>query len=106
MKILLDEHIPSKVRLDFGDTHEIVSARRIGWDGKKNGELLGLMTLNGFDVLITMDKSIEHPKPCRFPITIILLRAESNKHEVIQPLIPQVLALLKGNLKRGVLTVE
>ncbi len=107
MKILLDEHIPSKVRLDFGDKHDVVTARRMSWDGKKNGELLGLMTLKGFEVLITMDKSIVHQQNLeRFPITVILLKAESNKHEIIQPLIPQVLDLLKGNLKGGLLIVQ
>lgn len=33
---------------------------KMRWNGKKNGELLRLMMSNGFHVLITMDKSIEH----------------------------------------------
>ena len=51
MKILLDENIPTKVKFDFGKEFEVLSVRDVGWLGKKNGELLGLMTFNGFDFL-------------------------------------------------------
>ena len=52
MKILLDENLPKKLKLDFEDKHEIRSVQEMGWQGKTNGELLGLLTFNGFDVFI------------------------------------------------------
>ncbi len=107
MKILLDENIPKGLRLDFGGDHRVFTARQMGWNGKKNGELLGLLTRDAFEVLITMDKNIEYQQNLeRYPIAIILLKAERSNRTVIQPLIPQVLTLLKGRLKRGILTVE
>lgn len=107
MKILLDENIPKRLRLDFGDDHQVFTARQMGWNGKKNGELLGLLTRDAFEVLITMDRNIEHQQNLeRYPIAIILLKAATNKRTTIQPLIPIVLKLLKGNLKRGISIVE
>lgn len=58
MKILLDENIPVKVRTDFGKEYEVKSVRDMGWLGKKNGELLGLIAFNGFDFFVTLDKII------------------------------------------------
>ena len=51
MKILLDENIPKKVKLDFGAEHQVQTTQELGWGGKSNGELLGLLTLNDFEVL-------------------------------------------------------
>jgi hypothetical protein len=58
MKILLDENIPTKVITDFGKEFEIKTVRDMKWLGKKNGELLGLMTFNGFEFFITLDKNL------------------------------------------------
>ena len=53
MKILLDENIPAKVISDFGQGFEVKTTREMGWNGKKNGELLGLSTFNSFNFFIT-----------------------------------------------------
>ena len=45
MKILLDENLPKKLKADFGIEHEVKTVRDMGWLGKKNGELLGLIVL-------------------------------------------------------------
>ncbi len=58
MKILLDENIPTKLRFDFSDAFQIITVKEMGWLGKKNGELLGLLTLNGFGCFVTIDKNL------------------------------------------------
>ena len=60
MKILLDENIPSKARFDFGGSHKVFTVRDMNWLSKKNGELLGLATFNGFEVFITLDKNLKN----------------------------------------------
>jgi predicted nuclease of predicted toxin-antitoxin system len=60
MKRLLDENLPIKLKHFFSDKHEVKTVCEQGWRRKKNGELLGLMTLNGFDGLITIDKNLVH----------------------------------------------
>ncbi len=60
------------------------------------------MTLTGFEVLITMDRSLPYQQNLsRSPIVVILLKARMNVHELIQPLVPQVLELLNRNPKPG-----
>ena len=60
MKILLDENLPKMLKINFADEHEVFTVREKSWNGKKNGELLGLMTLDGFDAFVTIDKNLQH----------------------------------------------
>ena len=43
MKILLDENIPKMLKQHFGKPYRVFTVQEMSWDGKKNGELLGLM---------------------------------------------------------------
>jgi predicted nuclease of predicted toxin-antitoxin system len=108
MKLLLDENLPKKLKLDFGTAHEVKTVRDTGWNGKKNGELLGLMTLNGFDRFVTMDQNLRYQQNLiRFPIIIFVLIAENNKHQTIQPLIPKLIAKIeKINLNEKLIIVS
>jgi len=97
MKILLDENIPAKVKFDFGKDYEVHTVRDMGWLGKKNGELMGLMTANGFSFFITVDKNLAKQQNLnKYSINIILLLARNNKHQTLQQLIPKVKELLKS----------
>ena len=67
MKILLDENLPKQLKSDFGPDYEVKTVRDMGWLGKKNGELLGLIVFNGFDFFVTIDKT------CVFSKTLTVL---------------------------------
>ena len=54
MKLLLDECIPKRLRLDFPG-HEVITVEEAGLTGLKNGELLSAASVR-FDVLITVDQ--------------------------------------------------
>ena len=47
MRILLDECVPRRLRRELPG-HDVGSVPEMGWSGKKNGELLALMTTDGF----------------------------------------------------------
>ncbi len=59
MRLLLDENLPKRLRLDFPD-HEIYTIRDEQWNGIKNGELLKLLIENLFDALLTFDKNLQY----------------------------------------------
>lgn len=50
MRLLLDENLPKRLKLDFPE-HEIYTVRDKGWNGIKNAELLRLLIENSFDAL-------------------------------------------------------
>ncbi|WP_373515917.1 DUF5615 family PIN-like protein [Persicitalea sp.] len=59
MRLLLDENLPKRLKLDFPE-HEVYTVRDKGWNGVKNGQLLKLLIENGFDALLTFDKNLQH----------------------------------------------
>ena len=95
MKILLDENIPTKLKLDFGEAYEVRTVRDMKWLGKKNGELLGLAAFNGFDIFITLDKNLKNQQNLdRLQIKFIVLLAKDNKHQTLQPYIEKIKGVL------------
>ena len=97
MKILLDESLPRKLKGDFGIDHEVYTVRDMDWLGKKNGELLRLMTENQFDLFVTVDKNLPYQQNIeRLPLTIFVLCAFDNRRETLQRLIPLIFKKIKA----------
>ena len=102
MKLLLDENLPKRLKIDFSD-HEVSTVSEKGWNGIKNGELLKLMLENDFNALLTFDKNLQYQQNfLKFPITVFVLSAYSNTYielTNLSPLINQILAA--GSLNPG-----
>jgi hypothetical protein len=63
--------------------------------GVKNGELLRLAALNGYDALISADKNISHQQNERsLPISIVVLHVYQLRIDALAPLIPKALEQL------------
>ena len=94
MRILLDECLPRPLRrLLLG--HEVATAQERGWTGLQNGDPLRRAAADGFEVFLTMDKSIEFQQDvANLALAVVALRARSNDIVDLEPLIPQVLAIL------------
>lgn len=101
MKILLDESLPRKLRNDFGKEHEVRTVRDMGWLGKKNGELLKVMTQDNFDLFVTVDRNLPYQQNTkRFKVIIFILCAKDNRRETLKLLIPKVFdRIAEGNLQ-------
>ncbi len=98
MKILLDENLPKHLKADFGPDYDVKTVRDMGWLGKKNGELLGLIVFNGFDFFVTIDKNLRYQQNLdRIELKIFLLLAINNRRETLQVLVEKI----KGKIKEG-----
>ncbi|MDQ3491037.1 MAG: hypothetical protein M3449_08230 [Acidobacteriota bacterium] len=107
MKILLDENLPRKLKLSIGDAHEVRTVREQSWLGKRNGELLGLMTLDGFDAFVTIDKNLQYQQNLnRFPIKLFILDSPNNKIETLRPYLEELERLLKERQTDQITLVE
>jgi predicted nuclease of predicted toxin-antitoxin system len=95
MRLLLDEHLPIALSAELhGHAVDTVSGR--GWSGIKNGELLHRMS-GQYDVLVTMDRSIEFQhRISALPFGIVLVRAPSNRMQDLRPLVQSILSALDG----------
>lgn len=86
MNILLDEYIDRRFARELAG-HSVTTVPRKGWSGVKNGELLRLAEKE-FDVFITVDRKLaEQQLLPGFQIAVILLRAGSNRLELLDRLL-------------------
>ena len=107
MKILIDENLPLKLKESFGEGHAVFSARELNWHGKKNGELLELMTLAGFEGFVTMDKNLPSQQNLtNLAISIFVLRGINNKLDTLTDLVPLVLAEIEQGVGFGVIEIS
>ena len=102
MKILLDENLPKQLKADFGPEYDVRTVRDMGWLGKKNGELLGLIVFNGFDFFVTIDKNLRYQQNLdRIELNIFLLVAVNNRRETLQELVTKIKdKIQEGNLQK------
>jgi len=60
MRMLLDECVPRPLKRELAD-YEIRTVVEMGWSGKKNGELLLLISQEGFTILLTTHQNLRYP---------------------------------------------
>jgi hypothetical protein len=88
MRILLDECVPRPLKRELAD-YEIRTVVEMGWSGKKNGELLNLMTKGDFTILLTTDQNLRYQQNLQDAgVSVVVLVAPSNKLSDLLPLIP------------------
>ena len=69
---------------------------RWGWSGKKNGELLQLMTQAGFAILLTTDQNLRYQQNLQQAgVAVVVLVALSNRLPDLLPLIPDACNVLR-----------
>ncbi|HYX71473.1 MAG TPA: DUF5615 family PIN-like protein [Nitrososphaera sp.] len=99
MKVLLDECVPRKLRLELAE-HEVLTVTERGWSGIKNGKLLALAEAE-FEIFLTVDLNLKYQQNLKaFDIGIILLIARSNRLETLLPLMGEIRGALE-NIKAG-----
>lgn len=106
MRLLLDENLPKRLKLDFPE-HEVYTVRDKGWDGKKNGELMSLMVDNEFDALLTFDKNLQHQQNFnKYSIPVLILNSSNNTYLTLKDLVPQIKKILSGIIRPGGIEIK
>lgn len=94
MKVLLDENVPETLTPAF-DRYVTLHVNALGWQGKKNGELLLAAQEAGFTALVTTDVNLYNQQKARLHgLALIVLRVFSNAPAGILPLAPATQDLL------------
>lgn len=94
MRLVLDENLPKRLKLDFPE-HEVYTVRDKGWNGIKNGELLKLMIEDSFDALLTFDKNLQHQQNfSKYTLAVLILTATINTYAELTKLTPKIKVFL------------
>lgn len=74
---------------------DVRTVPEMGWSGKKNGELLPLITAPRFDLFLTTDQNLRYQQNLRAAgIAVVVLVARTSRFADLAPLMPQVRATL------------
>jgi len=100
VRILLDECIDEALRHAFSG-HECKTCRYSGLKGLTNGKLIAAAEEFGFNVLITVDRSMPDQQSLRGrSIALVVLEARTTGLDELLTLMPEVLTAL-DSLKPG-----
>jgi len=100
MRVLFDENLPIDLATLLEGDHQVATVAGLRWQGVSNGELLARME-GKFDVLVTMDRGIPYQQALGGrAISVLGLRARSNRLPDLRGLVPEILAALEG-IERG-----
>jgi hypothetical protein len=100
--VLLDECVDRRLAGDI-EGHDVKTVPEAGWAAFKNGELLARAE-HEFDAFVTVDRNLPFQQDLsRFSISVVVLRAQSNRISDLRILIPQLLVALPA-AKRGEVT--
>ena len=103
MKLLLDESVPRRLASSFPQAFTVHTVQEMGWAGTRNGLFLSLAAKEEFDVLITVDRGIEHQQNTnRLALPVIIMLARRNRLPELQPLVPGVLEVISEHLQRRI----
>ena len=106
MKLLLDESVPRRLGSLFPDSFEVRTVQQMGWAGSKNGDLLRMATENGFDAFITVDQGLEYQQNLAgLALPVIIMVARRSRLQELQPLVPEVIAVLSEDLQSRIYRV-
>lgn len=96
MKILLDESLPVRLKKHFMG-HVAQTVADMGWQGKKNGELMALMD-GKFDIFVTADQNPTYRRDLRRTlIPVIVLKANTCRYNDLKPLVPLMIKKMNSN---------
>ena len=94
MRVLLDECIDWRLGRELA-SHEVKTARQMGWTTLKNGELLALASAQ-FDVFVTVDRNLSFQQDIvSFSIAVVVLQAKTNRLAHLRPLAPSLLSAIE-----------
>lgn len=87
MKLLLDECVDWRLSREIIG-HDVKTARQMGWETLKNGELLA-MAAREFDVFVTVDRNLSFQQNLKpLSLAVIVLHARTNRLADLKPLVP------------------
>ena len=73
----------------------------MGWAGRPDGELLGLIPNQGFDAFITVDRNLQHQQNlANSSFAVVVLVAATNRLGDLIPLVPSLVSTL-GTVRPG-----
>jgi len=98
-RVLLDENLDRRLKNYFSDELDVTSVPDLGWQSKKNGELLSAMDAEGITYLLTADRNLRFQQNLdKYSVIVVVVSAFDNR---LKSLIPSI-----SKIEAGILAAE
>ncbi len=104
MNILFDQNVPRKLRRHLTG-HLVTSARAMGWDRTKNGELLRAAEAAGFEVFLTCDQNLSYQQDLASR-QIAIVELTSNNWPIVKAHVTEIVAAVNRCTSASYIRVE
>jgi predicted nuclease of predicted toxin-antitoxin system len=89
VRVLLDHCVPVRLRRLL-PSHDVKTAREMGWAEITNGELL-YAAASEFDVVLTVDRKLKHEQNLTtLPIAVVVVAAGETRLSALLPFVPAI----------------
>lgn len=108
MKIPFDQGTPRPLR-DFLAEHTVDTSARKGWSELSSGELLDIAESEGYELLITTDRNLQHQQNLagrRLAVNVLHSGSWPYAHAKVEEIRAAVADVLPGELREVRLTVR
>ena len=79
-RLLLDENLPKQLTAYFSFDFEVTSVPDLGWQSKKNGELLSAMEAEGLTYLLTADRNLRFQQNLeKYSVIVVVMITFDNR---------------------------
>ena len=90
-RVLLDENLDKRLKNYFSAEFDITSVPDLGWQSKKNGELLSAMVEARIDYLLTADKNLRFQQNlATYSVKVIVLLVFDTRLKFLQRFVVEI----------------
>ena len=90
-RLLLDENLPKQLKAHFSSDFDVTSVPDLGWQSKKNGELLSAMDAEGIPFLLTSDRNLQFQQNLgKYSVTVVVIITFDNRLKNLAGSMPKV----------------
>ncbi len=90
-KVLLDENLDKRLTIYFSSEFDVTSVPDLGWQSKKNGELLSAMEADGIKYLITADRNLRFQQNLeKYSVIVVVLISYDVRIKALAASVPKI----------------
>ena len=107
-RVLLDENLDKRLKNYFSAEFDVTSVPDLGWQSKKNGELLAAMDESGIDILLTADRNLRFQQnPEKFSAMVAVVVAHDIRLKNLIGFMKEIeTRLLDANVSKKIFEID
>ena len=107
-RLLLDENLPKQLKRYFSPEFEVTSVPDLGWQAKKNGELLTSMDAENIGYLVTADRNLRFQQNLeKYSVIVVVISSFDVRLKSLLPHVAQIeAAILDADVSQRIIEIN